>query len=53
VTEGLRSHRLLVELIDDALGRLVERLRSADADEAEKLLQAIILLKRFREELNK
>ena len=52
-TSGFHSRQSLVELIDEALDRLVERLRSAGADEAEKILDSVVVLKRLREELSK
>ena len=53
MTTGLNSRQSLVELIDEALDSLIERLRRADADEAEKILKAVIMLKMLREELRK
>ena len=53
VPTGYKLKALLTELIDEALDRLVERLRHAGADEAERLLHAIVVLKRLQEELGK
>ena len=43
MTTGLNSRQSLVELIDEALDSLIERLRRADADEAEKLLRILAI----------
>ena len=49
----MNSHETLIGLLDEALDSLVERLRSAGADEAEKILDSVVVLKRLREELSK